>query len=100
MESLTNTQKKRLKSLAHSLKPVVMVGQHGMKETIQDEVVLALEVHQLIKIKVSVGDRDARDELINTIVTASDAELVQKIGNIAVLYKRNKKKDDILKSPL
>lgn len=98
MESLSNAQKKRLKSIAHGLNPVVMVGQHGLKETTQDDIVTALDFHQLIKVKVSVGDRDARDEVIAKIVTESGSDLVQRVGNIAVLYKRNKKKTDILKS--
>lgn len=96
MESLSNPQKKRLKSIAHSLNPVIMVGQNGLKETTQEDIVTALNFHQLIKIKVSVGDRDARDEIIKKIVTDNDAELIQRIGNIAILYKRNKKKPDIM----
>ena len=100
MDTLNNTQKKRLKSLAHSLKPVVMVGQHGLKETTQEDIVTALNFHQLIKIKVSVGDRDARDEVISKILDDSQAELILQIGNIAVMYKRNNKKENILKSAL
>ena len=98
MELLSNPQKKRLKSIAHGLNPVVMVGQHGLKETTQEDIVTALNFHQLIKIKVSVGDRDERDSLIEKIVSDNNAELIQRIGNIAVLYKRNKKKPDIMAS--
>jgi RNA-binding protein len=96
MEVSTNAQKKRLKSLAHSLKPVVMIGQQGLKETIQAEIDTALSFHQLIKLKVAVGDRDVRNEMINTIAKNNQAELIQRIGNIAVLYKRNKKKSSLL----
>lgn len=98
MELLSNPQKKRLKSRGHSLSPVVMVGQHGLKETTQDDIVTALNFHQLIKIKVSVGDRDARDEVIEKIVNDSGAELIQRVGNMALLYKRNKKKENLLKA--
>ena len=98
MELLSNAQKKRLKSLGHALNPVVMVGQHGLKETTQEDIVTALAFHQLIKIKVSVGDRDARNEVIEKIVEDSNAELIQRVGNIALLYKRNKKKENILKA--
>jgi RNA-binding protein len=96
MESSTNTQKKRLKSLAHSLKPVVMIGQQGLKETTQEEITTALRFHQLIKLKVNVGDRDLRNEMVAKITAENDAELIQRIGNIAILYKRNKKKSSIL----
>lgn len=96
---LKETQKKRLKRLAHDLKPVVMVGQHGLKDSILEELDIALDFHQLIKVKVSVGDRDARDELIQQLLKhASKAVLVQKIGNIAILYQKNPKKEDLMKS--
>lgn len=95
---LKETQKKRLKGLAHDLKPVVMIGQHGLKDSILEELDIALDFHQLIKVKISVGDRDARDELVQKLLEhASDAILVQQIGNVVVLYQRNPKKDDVLK---
>ncbi|HRJ53344.1 MAG TPA: YhbY family RNA-binding protein [Candidatus Thiothrix moscowensis] len=94
---LTEAQKKRLRTRAHDLKPVVMVGQHGMKPTILEEIISALDYHQLIKVKLSVGDRDLRDEIIAQIVADSQCELVQRIGNIAILYRRNTDRPDILK---
>jgi RNA-binding protein len=92
MNNLSNTQKKQLKGMSHSLKPVVIIGQHGMKQSIDDEIALALKYHQLIKVKVGIGDRDLRDELITQIVTTHNAILVQRIGNIAVLYRFNPQK--------
>jgi len=97
MELSTTAQKKRLKSLAHGLKPVVMIGSQGLKDSIQAEIETALNFHQLIKIKVNAGDRDVRDEIIATAQSMNDAELILKIGNIAVFYKRNKKKPHLLK---
>lgn len=95
MNNLSNTQKKQLKAIAHTLKPVVAVGQHGMKDTIDDEIAKAIKFHQLIKIKVGLGDRDARDELIAQIVETHNAELIQRVGNIAVLYRFNPQKGKI-----
>lgn len=95
MELSTTAQKKRLKSLAHTLKPVVMIGQQGLKDSIQAEIETALSFHQLIKIKINAGDREVRDAMIVTIQTMNEAELILKIGNIAVLYKRNKKKPSL-----
>ncbi len=92
MNNLSKSQKKQLKGMAHSLKPVVIVGQHGMKESIDDEIAMAIKYHQLIKVKVGVGDRDARDELIAQMVETHNAILVQRIGNIAVLYRFNPQK--------
>ena len=92
MNNLSKIQKKQLKGMAHSLKPVVMIGQQGMKESIDDEVASAIKYHQLIKVKVGLGDRDARDELIEQIAAKHNAILVQRIGNIAVLYRFNPQK--------
>ncbi len=94
---MDKSQIKQLKSLAHKLKPIVTVGQHGMKESINDEITIALAFHQLLKIKVNVGDRDARDELIKEIAAKHKAELIQKIGNVAVIYRRNFDKENLLK---
>ncbi len=96
-ETLTEAQKKRLRTRAHDLKPVVMIGQHGLKPTVLEEISSALDYHQLIKIKLAVGDRELRDELIGQILQYSLAQQVQRIGNIAVLYRRNPDKPDILK---
>lgn len=97
---LTEAQKKRLRTRAHDLKPVVMVGQHGMKDTILEEITSALDHHQLIKVKLSVGDRDLRDEIIGQIVAYSQSQLIQRIGNMAILYRRNPDRPDLLKQEI
>jgi RNA-binding protein len=89
---LSEPQKRQLKKLAHALKPVVMVGQAGISANVLAEIDGALEHHQLIKIKISLGDRDLRDEAIAQIQRQSSAELLQRIGNIAILFRRNPKK--------
>lgn len=93
---LNKQQKKQLKAIAHKIKPVVTVGQHGMKESINDELEIAIEFHQLIKFKVAVGDRDARDKIIADTCKKHRVELVQRVGNIAILYKRNFDKPNLL----
>jgi RNA-binding protein len=93
--SLTPNQKRQLKSLAHHLKPVVMVGQHGLTENVLNEVEIALDAHELIKVRISGGEREERLEIINTIVEKSVAELVQSIGHVAVFFRRNTKKPKI-----
>ena len=95
---MNTKQIKHLKSLGHKLNPIVTVGQHGMKESISTELDIALDYHQLVKIKVGVGDRDARDELINTLASKHSAYLVQRIGNIALLYRKNKDKPSIFEA--
>ena len=94
---MDKSQIKQLKALAHKLKPLVTVGQNGMKDSINDELAIAIDFHQLVKVKINVGDRGIRDDLIVHFVKHHKAELVQSIGNIAVLYRRNFDKENLLK---
>lgn len=95
---INNAQKKFLRQAAHHLKPVVWAGQHGITAALLKEVEEALERHELIKIKCRLGEREERDAGINKICKKTDAELVQRIGNIVTLYKQNKEKP-IIKLP-
>ena len=89
--SLTETQKKALKKLAHNLKPVIMVGNAGVTASLLNELDSTIEHHELMKVKVSAGERDARDAAIKQLCKASKSELVGRVGNIATLYRAPKK---------
>ena len=86
--SLSTSQTKILRGLAHALKPVVRVGQNGLKDTIFEEIETALDFHELIKVKIA-ADRDEREEMTNEILKKSQAEKVQQIGQVLVLFRRN-----------
>ena len=88
---LTERQKKFLRRESHNLKPVITTGDKGITANLLKELENALEHHELIKVKVRVGDRDARDEMIATLVQKSSAILVSRVGNIAALYRRRHK---------
>jgi RNA-binding protein len=92
---LTDYQKKKLRRLAHGLKPVVMIGAAGLTDNIVREIDSSLEYHELIKLRVSAEDRQDRDQMINSICEQTKAELVQRIGHIAVLFRRNAQKPKI-----
>jgi len=83
--------KKKLKSDAHSLKPVVMIGQSGLTDAVLAEIELALDHHELIKIKIR-AERDERKLISEKICTATRAEAIQSIGQIIVIYRLNPKK--------
>ncbi|MBR9828962.1 MAG: YhbY family RNA-binding protein [Oceanospirillales bacterium] len=85
--SLTPEQKKHFRTLGHKLNPIVMVAGNGLTENIQLEVDRALEDHELIKVKFSVGDRAIKREMIRQMCGIVEAELVQEIGNIALIYR-------------
>lgn len=86
---LTNSQRRYLRELAHPLKPVVMIGNKGVTPSLLDELGIALEHHELIKVRVGGGDREQRDEQIQALLDHSGANLVQSIGHIITLYRAN-----------
>ena len=75
-----------LKSQAHDLKPVVMIGQKGLSKSVLEEIELALDHHELIKVKIA-HERDDRKACTKEIVTKTKAQLVQSIGKIITLYR-------------
>jgi RNA-binding protein len=93
---LTQKQLKHLRSLAHPLEPVVLIGQSGLSEAVTREVEGALHAHELIKIRARVGDRDERDVIFDTLANATTSTLVQRIGNVAVFYRARKEKPKII----
>ncbi len=90
--ALTSAQIRELKKLAHPLKPVVIVGQHGLSDSVVNEIDLTLDTHELIKIKLAGADKAEREQLSGNIVERLSAELVQIIGRVAVFYRPNPKK--------
>ncbi|RUO41417.1 ribosome assembly RNA-binding protein YhbY [Pseudidiomarina aestuarii] len=85
--TLSNKQKQHLKSLAHSLKPVVLLGANGLTEGVMAEIELALDHHELIKVRVPGEDREEREAIYATIVAHTGAHRVQVVGKILTLYK-------------
>ena len=90
--SLTNKQKQYLKGLAHSLKPVVLLGQHGLTEGVLVEIDIALNFHELIKIKVAAEDREVKNLTVDAIVRETGAIKVQTIGSMLTLYRPSEEK--------
>lgn len=93
---LSNPQKRYLRGLAHDLKPVILVGAKGPTDSLLAELDNALERHELLKVKIAAEDRDTRDAWITQLVGQSKAELVGRIGNIALLFRRSKDKPLII----
>ena len=86
--ALTNSQIRFLRGQAHDLKAMLQVGGKGITDALVAEVDGALEHHELIKVKVAAEDRELRDAMI--------AELVQRIGHTAVLYRPAQDKRQIV----
>lgn len=93
---LTSAQTRFLRGQAHDLKAMLQVGGKGITDTLVAEIDLALEHHELIKIKVGAEDRDVRDSAIAELAERTGAALVQRIGHTAVLYRPSKDKRQIV----
>ncbi len=98
---LSEPQKKYLRGRGHQLKPLIMVGDAGLSESLLAEFESTLAHHELIKVKVRTGDRNARDAMIEKLCKDHFATLVQRIGNVALLYRANhdKKAEKRLRIP-
>ena len=84
---LTSAQIRFLRGQAHELRAMLQVGGKGVTEALVAELDLALEHHELVKVKVGGEDRDARDAMIADLAGRVGAALVQRIGHTAVLYR-------------
>jgi RNA-binding protein len=89
---LTEPQRKLLRSLAHPRKPIVTIGRNGLTDAVLAELDQALEHHELVKVKVKIGDREDRNTMVNTLCERTGAALIQRIGFVATLFRRNAKK--------
>ncbi|MDX2427973.1 MAG: ribosome assembly RNA-binding protein YhbY [Xanthomonadales bacterium] len=88
---LKAAQKKNLRGQAHHLKPLVIVADKGLSDTVVAEIERALNDHELIKVKLR-GDREARKAWALSIARACKAELVQTIGQVACFYRKHPEK--------
>ncbi len=88
-KGISNTQRRYLRGLAHQLKPVIMVGNKGITESLLKEFDSALARHELVKVKLSSEDRDERKSQIAAMADSGQAEVVQSVGRVALYFRRN-----------
>lgn len=91
---------RQLRAIGHKLKPVVTVAGNGLSDGVINEIERALDQHELIKIKLAVGDRDTRKAVAAQICDRSGAELVQSIGNVILVLRRTAEPDPRLSNLL
>lgn len=92
---LTEPQKKYLRGLGHPLKPVITIADAGLSVSLLKEFNSTIDHHELIKVRVRSGDRATREATIDALCDTAKAELVARIGNVALLYRRNQEKPKI-----
>jgi len=84
---LAEARRRALRGRGHVLKPVVTIGNAGLTDAVMRELDLSLEHHELMKIRIGSAGRAQRRHIIDRICAACHAELVQAIGNIALIYR-------------
>ena len=85
-ERLSGAQRRKLRALAHDLKPVAELGRQGLSEAFVGEVDRALASHELIKVRLR-ADRDERAQLLPEIAHRLGCEAVGMVGQVAILYR-------------
>lgn len=99
--TLSTANKKHLRTIGHNLNPIVTVATKGLTDGVIAEIDRALNDHELIKIKLSVGDRDLKKQAIIDICEKVNGEAVQVIGHILLIYRKadkpNPKLSNLLK---
>ena len=90
MLKLTPAERSALRSEAHALNPVVLVGEAGLTPAVLKEIDTSLNAHGLIKVRVFGDDRDARIGIYETICEKLGAAPIQHIGKLLILFRPKK----------
>lgn len=89
---LTSAERGTLRSRAHDLRPVVMIGDAGLLPAVMREIDRSLASHELIKVRALSAEHEMRAGWLAQICDELGAAPVQHIGKTLVVY-RPKKED-------
>ena len=95
MAELGGKQRRHLRALGHHLSPVLHIGHEGLTEAVVAQANAQLDVHELIKVKVSESSPLARHEAAERLASATHSELAQVLGRTFLLYRRREKNSQI-----
>jgi RNA-binding protein len=93
--ALNGKQKRYLRALAHHKKPVVQLGKDGLTDAVRSQIDQSLEIHELIKVKVSSADEDL-EVIGQQIAQKTRASLCDVIGRTLLFYRRRSKEPTIV----
>ncbi len=96
---LTESQRRQLKKLVHHLKPVVSVGQNGLTEGVINEIGIALDTHELIKVRLYGSGKEEKRSRLDEICRKTNSDLIHSIGHVAAFYRRHPKQPKIILRP-
>ena len=86
----SDIDRKRFKAIGHSLKPVIIISHKGLSANIRNEIDRALSDHELIKIKILTAKRADRDDISKEICRHHNAEYIQGLGHVILIYRPSK----------
>ena len=89
MNKLTTSEIQKLRAQAHQLKPIVMISEKGLADSVLKEIDKSLKAHELLKIRIFIGDRVERETIAEEICKKTDSIRVQLIGKILIIYRHN-----------
>ena len=87
--TLTSSQNRYLRGLAHQTKVVILLGAKGATGAVVKELDQALEHHELVKVKLSSGDKDERQAQMDALADGTRSETVHQVGHTVLLFRRN-----------
>ncbi|AMV72302.1 RNA-binding protein YhbY [Desulfuromonas sp. DDH964] len=87
MQTLTGKQVRFLRGLGHHLQPVVMIGREELSERLLASVEVALEDHELIKVKLQEGCSTDRREIASQLAEKTRSQVAQVLGRTILLYR-------------
>ena len=90
LRELPKDFQRTLVAKSHTLRPVVMIGIHGLTENVHNEVDAALTKHELIKMRISSTTKEVRAQMITELATRHKAYVIHQIGHTIVLYRSKK----------
>lgn len=90
--NLNKKQIQHLKGLAHSLKPVVLLGNNGLTEAVVAEIDFALNHHELIKVKIPTDDRETKALIVEAICRETNSLKIQVIGKTLIIFRQSDEK--------
>lgn len=91
---LRGKQKRYLRSEAHHLKSIFQIGKDGLSEVWLDEVLKALDKRELLKVNILQNSLVEVEDVKEFIENNSDAQVIQTIGNVLVLFKKSDKAEN------
>lgn len=90
--NLNKKQIQYLKGVAHSLKPIVLLGNNGLTEAVVAEIDYSLNHHELIKVKIPTDDKETKGLIVEAICRETNATKIQVIGKTLIIYRQSEER--------